>query len=532
MVRQDRAATGSASMIPKPPFACDLSLEDELAAFERLKPRLAEIWSALTASDDRTYTSVVVPSMTLDQSELRKLVGAPFYEERLLLLLIRLRNPKAHVVYVTSQPVHPLILDYYLGLLMGVPASHARRRLTMLCAHDSSPRPLTQKILERPRLVERIRSAIVDPAQAYMTVFNSTPLERKLSVLLGIPLNGLDPRLQHLGTKSGSRKIFREAGVEMAAGFEDLTSEADVIEALLELRRRKPGLRRAIVKLNESFSGEGNAVCTLPAESSRESVQRTLQSLEFAIPSETHESYFSKFSGMGGIVEEFIEGAQKASPSAQLRTSPDGRVLLISTHDQILGGPSSQVYVGCSFPAQDAYRPVIQELALRIGRVLADHGVVSRFGIDFVATRQNSRAPWRVSALEINLRVVGTTHPFLALRFLTGGELDQSSGLFHSLSRRVKYYKATDNLQSEAYRGLLPEDLMDILSVHQLHYDQRTESGVLFHLIGALSEYGKLGVTAIANSPAEARELYDRTLAVLDIETRFGRTRAANEQPI
>jgi hypothetical protein len=78
---------------------------------------------------------------------------------------------------------------------------------------------------------------------------------------------------------------------------------------------------------------------------------------------------------------------------------------------------------------------------------------------------------------------------------------------------------------------LLPEDLMDILSVHQLHYDHRTESGVLFHLIGALSEYGKLGVTAIANSPAEARELYDRTLAVLDIETRVGRARAANEQP-
>ena len=61
--------------------------------------------------------------MTLDQRELRKLVGAPFYEERLLMLLIRLRNPQAHVVYVTSQPVHPLILDYYLALLMGAVAS-------------------------------------------------------------------------------------------------------------------------------------------------------------------------------------------------------------------------------------------------------------------------------------------------------------------------------------------------------------------------------------------------------------------------
>lgn len=129
-------------MIPRPPFSCDLSLDQELAAFERLKPRLGQIWSALTASEDRGYTSVVVPSLTLDQRELRKLVGVPFYEERLLFLLIRLRNPKAHVVYVTSQPVHPLILEYYLSLLMGVPASHARTRLTMLCAHDSSPRPL------------------------------------------------------------------------------------------------------------------------------------------------------------------------------------------------------------------------------------------------------------------------------------------------------------------------------------------------------------------------------------------------------
>jgi PGM1 C-terminal domain len=510
-------------MIPKPPFASDLSLDDELGAFELLKPRLAQVWSALTASDDRGYTSVVVPSMTLDQNELRKLVGASYYEERLLFLLIRLRNPKAHVVYVTSQPVHPLILDYYLTLLMGIPASHARTRVTMLCAHDSSPRPLTQKILERPRLLQRIRQAIQDPSQAYLTVFNSTPLERKLAVLLGIPLNGLDPKLQYLGTKSGSRKIFREAGVEMATGFEDVNTEGDVVDALRELRRCKPVARRAIIKLNESFSGEGNALCSIPADSGDESAQQALTSLDFAVATETRESYFEKLSAMGGVVEEFLEARQKASPSAQLRTSPDGNVLLISTHDQILGGPCGQGYVGCTFPAHDGYRMRVQELGLRIGRVLADHGVVSRFGVDFLATRQTRREPWEVTSLEINLRVVGTTHPFLALRFLTGGELNPATGLFHSLSRRAKYYKATDNLQSEAYRGLLPEDLIEILTVNQLHYDQRTESGVLFHLIGAVSEFGKFGVTAIANSPAEAQELYDRTLAVLAAETTYGR---------
>ena len=105
---------------------------------------------------------MVVPSLTLDQSELRKLAGVSFYEERLLFLLIRLRNPRARVVYVTSQPIHPMILEYYFQFLAGIPASHARARLTLLCAHDASPRSLTEKILERPRLIERIRAGIHD----------------------------------------------------------------------------------------------------------------------------------------------------------------------------------------------------------------------------------------------------------------------------------------------------------------------------------------------------------------------------------
>jgi hypothetical protein len=510
-------------MIPKPPFPGDVTLEQELAAFELLKPRLAEVWSVLTATEDRPYTSVVVPSMTLDQGELGKLVGASFYEERLLMLLIRLRNPRAHVVYVTSQPIHPMILEYYLNLLTGVPACDARRRLTVLCAYDSSPRPLTEKILERPRLIERIRCAIQDRSRAYLTVFSSTPLERKLAVLLGIPLNGLDPQLAHLGTKSGSRRMFREADVDMPLGFEDVATERDVTDALLELRRQRPLLRSAVIKLNQSFSGEGNALFRFPRQTERGRIEHELAHLTFGVPSETSDSYFAKLGAMGGIVEEFLEARQTASPSAQFRTSPQGEVSAISTHDQILGGSSGQIYLGCTFPARDGFRLQIQEAGMRVGKALARHGVVSRFGVDFMACRDSHEHPWQIFAVEINLRIVGTTHPFLALKFLTGGELDSASGLFYSLGGRAKYYTATDNVTSATYRGLSPEDLIDILTANQLHYNHRSESGVLFHLIGAVSEYGKLGLTAIANSPAEAQELHERALAILDAETMYGR---------
>lgn len=505
------------------PFPTDLSPEAEVAAFRELQQRFPSVWDALTMRDEEPHTSVVVPSMTLDQSEFRKISGASFYEERLLFLLIRLRNPKAHVVYVTSQPVHPLILDYYFQLLAGIPASHARSRLTLLCAHDASPRSLTEKILERPRLIERIRAGIPDPSRAYLTVFNSTPLERRLAVLLGIPLNGADPDLAELGTKSGSRKVFREAGVALPEGFEDLKSRTDIEEGLVELAARRPGIRRAVIKLNDSFSGEGNAIFRYPEIGGRAAVREAMQRVELAVPEETFETYYDKFTRMGGIVEEFIEAPEKASPSAQLRISPRGEVLPISTHDQILGGPSDQVFLGCSFPAKTDYRLRIQEAAFRIGEVLAAKGVVSRFAVDFLVWRQDPSEEWNMAALEINLRMGGTTHPYLALQFLTGGHLDRETGLFFSPSGLAKYYRATDNLRSGTYRGLLPEDLIEILTQNRLHYSHATDSGVLFHLIGAVSEFGKLGLTAIGNSPEEADGLYYRALEILDRETSYGR---------
>ena len=58
---------------------------------------------------------------------------------------------------------------------------------------------------------------------------------------------------------------------------------------------------------------------------------------------------------MQGIVEEFIPGEIKTSPSAQCIIDPLGNAQVISTHDQVLGGESGQVFVGARFPADEAY---------------------------------------------------------------------------------------------------------------------------------------------------------------------------------
>jgi len=491
--------------------------------FRALQARLVDIWRAIEAGSTVAQTSVVVPSLSFDRQELAKIAGAPFYEERLLFSLIRLRDPHARCIYVTSQPVHPAIVDYYLQLLIGVPARHARSRLKMFCTYDARSVPLTAKILARPRLVERIRRAMGDPAHAYLTCFNSTKLERQLAVELGIPLNGVDPDLLALGTKSGSRAVFREAGVALAPGREGVHSEGEVIDALVALAQEDPELRRAVIKLNESFAGAGNALFHFPqplpagAEARRAAIAAALPTLEWS-SEECYDAFLGKLAGMGGIVEAFLEAEESRSPSVQMRIVPTGDIELVSTHDQVLGGTTGQTYIGCRFPCDPAYRQQVQDAGWRIAQALARHGVVSRFGVDFMVLRDEG-THWRLQAIEINLRMGGTTPPFLALQFLTGGELDPGTGELRTLSGRVRCYRATDSLVSSAYRGLLPEDFVDILADEGLQYRPVSETGVLFHMIGALSEHGKVGVTCIGRTQDEADALFARTAEVLDAAT-------------
>ena len=217
-------------------------------------------------------------------------------------------------------------------------------------------------------------------------------------------------------------------------------------------------------------------------------------------------------------MELYIEGEEKRSPSVQCRITPEGRVEVLSTHDQLLGGPDSQVYLGCVFPADTDYRVRLQELGLRVGAALAEKGCLERFGVDFIAVHQDG--DWQLHAIEINLRKGGTTHPFMELKLLTKGRYDLDSGLFYSQQGRAKFYRASDNLQNSGYHGLLPNDLMEIIAYHQLHFDSSTETGTIFHLMGCLSQFGKLGLTSIGNSRQEADEIYQNVVNILDAEGR------------
>ena len=492
--------------------------------FALLQERLCSHYERVFPDSLAPRTVIVNPSLSMDLEVLSKITGLQHYEERMLCMLLLLRLPRTHVIYLTSLPVDPEIIDYYLHLLPGIPSGHARRRLTLLSCRDASAVPLSRKILDRPRLMQRLRAAIPDPENTHMSCFNVSELERQLALQLDVPIYGCDPSISDPGCKSGSREVFKKAGIEVSPGFERLRDELDVFEAVSELKLLHPDLRRVVVKLEEGASGEGNAVVSLEEAPGKSGLAKWVAAelparIIFEAQGETWEEFQEKFRNMGGIVEAFVEGKGKVSPSVQCRIDPAHRIEMISTHDQVLGGPSGQVFLGCTFPAAPDYRLQIQEAGLRVSEVLRDLGVIGRFGIDFVSVPDAAaEGGWRHYAIEINLRKGGTTHPFMMLQFLTDGSYDTETGRFHTPVGQERCYFASDNLKNPTYRGLLPEDLIEIMVDHQLHFHATTQQGVAFHLIGSLSEFGKLGAICVSETVEASRKLYAETVEILDQE--------------
>jgi hypothetical protein len=422
-------------------------------------------------------------------------------------------------------------VDAVLELLPGVPTSHARRRLHLFDADDASARPLTEKLLERPALLARIKE-LLRPGRSYISCFVVTELEKRLSELLQVPLLGTDPALGWWGSKAGSRELFARCGVPHPAGsalVHDLDALAEVTADLWE---GQPQLRRCVVKLNEGLSGEGNApleleplqLAELSGPQRRARLRAALDTLPMPAP-----DWRTLLAQQGALVEAWLEGGDAlTSPSVQGTIHPGGTVEVLSTHEQILGGPSGQTYLGCCFPAEDAYRLELMRHGRAVGEALAAEGALERYAVDFIARRLDGR--WDLQAIEVNLRQGGTTHPYMALRAITWGALDQNSGAFLSPTGQALHYRATDNLTDPRLRGLLPADLVDIVAEADLHYDPAQLRGSVFHLLGCLSEFGKLGMTCIGRSAEEAAAVYDATAERLIQRAGSLQARASRDQ--
>jgi hypothetical protein len=472
--------------------------------FERLqRERLESAWRADLPGSTKDHVVVALPSYSLDDSVYEH-YGARIgpLENRFLYVILRSRLPTTRTVYLSSQQVPTDVVDGYLSLVPVNARPAIDRNSARVSPEDASSRPLAEKILDSPVTVDRLRR-LVQGKESLIEAWNVGDAERDLALALETPINGTDPSLRGLATKSAGRRLFKTLGVPTPDGIEGIRSAEQVIAAVSTLRARDPALAGVVVKLDDSVAGDGNVVLRLgglPAEEDdalRELVIRALPAW-----------YLPVLSG-GGVVEALITGDDFCSPSGQGDIRPDGRVDVLSTHDQRLGGPHGQVYEGCSFPAREGYAADIGRYVACVGEALASQGALGRFAVDFAAVRTGQG--WSLFALEINLRKGGTTHPFGLTRVLTGGRYDLEASAFVLDDGSRRYYGATDNLVDQAWLGRSPATVRNRLTAAGIAYNPRSRVGVVPHLLDCLAVDGRMGYTAIGRSRQQVADL-ERTV--------------------
>lgn len=483
-----------------------------------LQADLGAVWSLNRPGSTAEHVVVVLPSLNISTSMLNhygpRLV--PLEHRYLTEVLMLARVPGCELVFVCAAHPGRAVLDYYAGLVPGHLQESVRSRVHVVAVEDLTARPVAVKLLENPHALAHIRD-IVDGRPAMIEPWNVTLTELAVAERLGLPLNGTPPHLWPMAFKSAGRRIFRESGVPLPLGHEDVRSIDDVALAIAAIASANPATRGVVVKHDNSGSGEGNIVLGIRDLDGRPVDSEALHHvLDQSIP----EWYRMDLQG-GGVVEELVTGDAFTSPSAQVDIAPDGSVEVAATHEQVLAGEHGQVYAGCTFPANPDYTGVLAKHALSVGGRLAELGARGRLSVDFVAVRQGT---WDVLAIEVNLRKGGTTHPLTALRHLVPGRYDAEGGCWLAEAGGTRCYASTDNMLDARWQGLRPAAAIEGVEVSGAGFDGSRGTGVVLHALSGLAVDGRCGATAIAQSPGEADELLEQTQAAIGAAAARART--------
>jgi hypothetical protein len=479
--------------------------------FDELQQRLGPALDANRAGSGIDHALVTLPSFSVSESILSHYGDRiPSLEHRYLnAVLIAGRITDCRNLTILSRLPEPAILEYLLQLVPAPNRASARDRTTLIEVQDGTNRSVAAKLLDRPDLLAQIREVVGD-RPALIEPWNVTEHEVALALALRIPINGTNPKLRGLGFKSEGRRLMRRAGVPVPFGIEGVRTVDEVVGAIHAIREARPAAPGVVIKHDDSGAGDGNVVIDLEPMASARNPDVWLRQQVARLP-----DWYRADLEQGGIVEERIAGARFSSPSAQVDIRPSGPVVVLATHEQVLGGDMGQVYLGCRFPADPAYAPELARHAAAIGAELAEAGALGRFSVDFVASAAAEDGDWQVHALEINLRKGGTTHPYAALRNVAPGRYEPESGRWLTADGSTRCYSATDNLVDPSWVGLAPTAVIRAVADAGLQFDPETATGVILHMLSGLGIDGRFGLTAIAETADDAAHLHEATRAAV-----------------
>ncbi|EFC42140.1 hypothetical protein NAEGRDRAFT_69956 [Naegleria gruberi] len=480
-------------------------------------------------------TIIHINSLTYDESVRTTTPKFKSSQNSQLFRILDLLDPNVEVVYVTSEPLDSDVLSYVCKLLEFGGVEEPMRRLKVITPESNDKYPdstsLSSLVYYSQRTMRHLRTLVMGKT-AYLVPGQLGKDDLRLAIKLQLPILGSDPVNSTIyGTKSGSKRIFAQAEVNMPFGIYDIYEEEDLISNLSRKLMEYPQYSRWIIKIDNEYGGRGLAFLDVNKLSSLKEKRRNepmfAERLRANLAEELGEymperlnivskhvypqwpDFLKALKDCGGGVIEAVPNKIIGSPSVNLFIEPNGEVNILSVQEQLVN--SQYCTMSCSFPHYSAPYDALREASFSVGRVCHSKKIFGYVTIDFVIFVDEKDCA-RMWAVDLKLRLTDNALSHRMFELITKSRFDKDSG--QSLSSEG--LESEINNRSYIYSGMMRNPAISSWHHSSFFSDCRVNGfsldgygkfGVIFQQVDSLLR-GQLGVLCIGKTARETSTLF------------------------
>lgn len=555
--------------------------DDNLEAFRRRAKKFAMSWDRIKTS---RRVIIHIPSLGLSQDIRDNINDFSIRQNTQMARLCDIRDKNVDVIFVSPVPIHDETEQYYsklLGLKNAVDSGEVEDQSSMAERyHIITPEAinsfqghrfcLSSCLKYSPRALRRIKT-LIKGREAY--IVTGVPHKDDLAVadFLDVPILAPEPEVAHLySTKSGCKRIFSSANVEMPPSEYDVYSLGQLHESLAQLVTENLTVRRWLFKLDDEFDGRGIAYCDIAdhlqcypwalKESRRYgdkwdrkwAQEAAYIKIHAEIPEvlathakpvntklfPTWDSFLDAFLSQGGVIEACPPSDTTTTIAVDMIIEPTGKYNIVCCGDQIHADTPFSCW-GVSIPQSSIEPDVLNSACKRVAEACKSRGILGHFCVDFITFIDPKTEEQKLWALDLSLHYSDSLAMYQLMQYVSNGSLNPESHEFHVPPPKVDNSKRRRRrLAGEKEEGPPNTNRYGVMSTKLLHtnlavvhysvffqmcrahgigYDIKEKQGTVFTLIDN-TKRERLGMLTIGDELKATLANFARNLSTIHNE--------------
>ncbi|XP_039989740.1 LOW QUALITY PROTEIN: IQ motif-containing protein H [Xiphias gladius] len=549
----------------------------QLENYRSRAQHLANNWKHIQSSK---RTIIHIPSLGYSQSQRLNLRGFDILQNIQINRLCDIRDENVEVIYICPRHLGEDILHYYTSLLKcdratdgansgTTKASSCFRRFIILTpdAVDYFPTHnmcLSTLLKYSPRTLKRIRN-LIQGKQAYIVGGVAHVDDLAVADELGVPILGPEPAIAELySTKSGGRRIFTGAEVDVPPGQGDIYSLNQLHETLAELMTQNFDVQRWLFKIDSEHGGRGTAYCDIchlrcynwalqqyhrygPELWNTKWIQESLLLrysdeipewlARYAQPAKTScypnwACFLKTFLRQGGVVEAYPPSDSVTCLTVDLLLEPGGEVTMLSCGDQLHGSCQLEAIVS-TVPQTSVHPETLHSICMCVGQACLQRLIVGYVSVDLATFLNHNTMEQKVWAIDLDLTYSDQLAMTQMLLMMTGGTLNCRAGCLevpmpirekrceHQIAAKPPVVNRFAVIGSRLFHSnlsmLYHNVFFKMCKAHGIGFNMKRKQGTVFALYDS-SERCSIGMITVCEDLRGALVTFARNLSVIHQE--------------